>query len=90
MVLVKVGLLGEPLAADGAVHSGALTAGELVPAELCHGELEGAVGALLGPTVAGLVDTVVLLEDGAIADLTGDVLRLSPAFAPLLAGKLGS
>ena len=89
-MLVEVALLGELLVADGADHAGALTASELVPAELGHGELEGAVGALLGPTVAGLVDAVVLLEDGAIADLTGDVLRLGPAFAPLLAGKLGS
>ena len=89
LVLVEVGLLGEPLAADGAVHSGALTAGELVPTELGHGELARAVGALFGPAVAGLVDAVVLLEDGPIAALAGDVLRLGPAFAALLAGKLG-
>ena len=87
---LKVVLLGEPLAAARADCLSALAAGELVPAEPGRGELARAVRALFGSAVAGLVDGQVLLEDGAIADGAGDVLRLSPAFPPLLEGKLRS
>ena len=89
MALV-VGLLGEPLAAAGAECARALTAGELVPADLSRRELARAVGALLGPAVAGLVGDQVLLEDATIADGAVDFLRLSPAFPPLLEGELRS
>ena len=87
---LKVVLLGEPLAAARADCVRALAAGELVPAEPGRGELARAVRALFGSAVAGLVDGQVLLEDGAIADGAGDVLRLSPAFPPLLEGELRS
>ena len=87
---LKVVLLSEPLAAARADCVSALAAGELVPAEPGRGELAQAVRALFGSAVAGLVDGQVLLEDGAIADGAGDVLRLSPAFPPILEGKLRS
>ena len=89
-VALEVGLLGEPLAADGADCVSALAAGELVPADLSRRELARAVGALLGPAVAGLVGDQVLLEDATIADGAVDFLRLSPAFPPLLEGELRS
>ena len=71
---LEVGLLGERLAAAEAECARALAAGELVPADLERGELARAVGALLGPAVAGLVGVEVLLEDATIADGAVDFL----------------
>ena len=73
-VALEVGLFGEPLATVMAFSVRALAAGELVTTDLSRRELAWAVGALLGPTVAGLVGVQVLLEDATIVDGTVDFL----------------